>query len=136
MTPSLMIHSLRKVGRQFRPGRQEDAHEYLIQLLDSMHEEVLKANGVRLCDGKVAESTFVGKIFGGHLCNELRCPNCKHSSKTFNTFMDVSLNLVGNSVSSSIEFFEKPEKLSAGNEWKCDGCNKRVQVCLSFIYSC
>jgi len=73
ISPRSMVHNVRRVGKQFRPQRQEDAHEYLVQLLDCMHEEVLKANGVKLSDGKVAESTFIGRIFGGDLCNELKC---------------------------------------------------------------
>jgi hypothetical protein len=68
-----MVYNVRRVGKQFKQGRQEDAHEYLRQLLDTMHEEVLKANRVKLSDGKVSETTFVGRVFGGDLCNELRC---------------------------------------------------------------
>lgn len=31
-------------------------------------------------------------------------------------------------VSGAVEAFVKSEKLSTGNEWKCDGCKKLVQV--------
>ena len=39
-----MVQNIRRVGKQFRPMRQEDAHEYLRQLLDCMHEEILKGD--------------------------------------------------------------------------------------------
>ena len=55
-----MVQNIRRVGRQFRPMRQEDAHEYLRQLLDCMHEEVLKANNVKTI---ITNDFFVNIIF-------------------------------------------------------------------------
>ena len=154
ISPRSMVQNIRRVGRQFRPSRQvwfreylrltlfsrpsenlytklqEDAHEYLRQLLDCMHEEVLKANGVKVSDGLLAETTFISRIFGGYLCNELRCLMCKHVSKTSNHFQDMSLDIVGNtsSVREALRFFLKSETLASGNEWLCSGCNKKVKV--------
>ena len=103
---------------------------YLRQLLDCMHEEVLKARGVKLSDGRIAETTVISRVFGGYLCNELRCLECKYSSKTWNHFQDLSLEVSGgiSSVAGALKAFIKPEKLSHGNEWKCDGCKKKVQA--------
>lgn len=90
-----MVQNIRRVGRQFRPMRQEDAHEYLRQLLDCMHEEALKANNVKTSDGKIAETTLISRVFGGYLCNELKCSTCTYSSKTYNHFQDLSLEVSG-----------------------------------------
>ena len=79
-----MVQNIRRVGRQFRPMRQEDAHEYLRQLLDCMHEEVLKANNVKTSDGKISETKLISRTFGGYLCNELKCSLCTYSSKHTN----------------------------------------------------
>jgi ubiquitin carboxyl-terminal hydrolase 36/42 len=130
ISPRGMVQSIKRVGKQFRPMRQEDAHEYLRQLLDCMHEEVLKAHGIKLSDGKIAETTVISRVFGGYLCNELRCGECKYSSKTYNHFQDLSLEVTGgvNSVHTALKTFLKVEKLTSGNEWKCDGCNKKVQA--------
>ena len=35
-----------RTGYKFRPGRQEDAHEFLVHLLDSMHDGELKEAGI------------------------------------------------------------------------------------------
>jgi Ubiquitin carboxyl-terminal hydrolase len=40
-------------GYKFRPGRQEDAHEFLVHLLDAMHDGELKAAGKDI-DEKIA----------------------------------------------------------------------------------
>ena len=94
-----------------------------------MHEEILKKHRVKISDGKIAETTMIGRIFGGNLRNELRCQQCGYSSKTYNHFQDLSLELTAAStLTAAIGAFTKPEKLSAGNEWKCDGCKKKVQV--------
>ena len=85
ISPRSMVHNVRRVGKQFRPQRQEDAHEYLRLLLDCMHEEVLKANGVKLSDGKVAETTFVSRVFGGDFCNELKCSKVSENTRRRNT---------------------------------------------------
>lgn len=124
------MQNIRRVGKQFRPMRQEDAHEFLRLLLDCMHEELLKLNSVKLSDGKIAETTFISRIFGGYLCNRLSCSKCNYSSKTYNHFQDLSLDVGGGikSVSDSIHSFIKPEKLSSGNEWLCDGCKNKVQA--------
>lgn len=95
MSPRSMVQSIRRVGKQFRPQRQEDAHEYLRHLLDCMHEEILKVNNVKISDGKVAETTLISRVFGGSLRNELKCLSCRFSSKTYNHFQDLSLEISG-----------------------------------------
>ncbi len=125
-----MSNDIRRLGKQFKVGRQEDAHEYLITLLDCLKEEILKVNGVRLCDGEIADSTYISRIFGGSYCNQLKCTKCKYKSITYNNFLDLSLNVGGgiNSIKAGIDSFCKEERLSSGNEWKCDGCKKKVQA--------
>jgi ubiquitin carboxyl-terminal hydrolase 36/42 len=125
-----MVQSIRMVSKHFRPMHQEDAHEYLRQLLDCMHEEILKSKGLKLSNGNLAETTMISRVFGGYLRNELKCQSCNYSSKTYNHFQDLSLDVYQgiSSIQSAISAFIRPEKLGVGNEWKCDGCNKRVQV--------
>lgn len=128
ISPRAMIQNIRKVGKQFRPLRQEDAHEYLRELLFCMHEEILKGYNLKCNRGKISETTLISRVFGGYLCNELECPRCKYLSKTYNPFQDISLDLINstNSVSDAIKNFTKSEILTAGNEWKCQKCSKSV----------
>lgn len=128
--PRGMVSTIRRVGKQFKPFRQEDAHEYLRQLLDTMHEEVLKANRLKISDGKPAETSFISRVFGGYLCNTLTCSQCGYASKTYNHFLDLSLEIQKGvqSIQDAIQQFTKPEQLSHGNEWSCDGCKRKVKV--------
>jgi ubiquitin carboxyl-terminal hydrolase 36/42 len=55
----------------FRPGRQEDAHEYLVALLDAMHESSLlglKAKPPR----EVEETSLIYCIFSGKICSQVQ----------------------------------------------------------------
>ena len=45
VAPRTLARRLRSVSRAFRPGRQEDAHEYLLGLLERMQEEALLPRG-------------------------------------------------------------------------------------------
>ena len=131
ISPKGMCASLKRVGKQFKLFRQEDAHEYLRQLIDTMHEEILKSHGLKLSDGKITETTMISRVFGGTLCNTLTCPKCQYQSKTFNHFQDLSLdvNKPGiNSVDAAIRSFTQIESLSSGNEWKCEKCKQKVKV--------
>jgi ubiquitin carboxyl-terminal hydrolase 36/42 len=138
IAPKGMISCIRRVGKQFKPFRQEDAHEYLRQLLDCMHEEILKFNRLKTSDGKKAETSVVSRVFGGYLCNTLTCTRCQYTSKTYNHFQDLSLEIRQgiNSVSDAIQAFTKIENLTQGNEWKCDGCKNKVKVNLNFCSVC
>ena len=130
ISPRGMVQNIRLVSKQFRSMRQEDAHEYLRQLLDCMHEDILKSKGLKTSSGKITETTMISRIFGGYLCNEMKCSSCQFSSKTYNHFQDLSLDVVHGikSVKDAISSFIRPERLGAGNEWMCGGCHKKVQV--------
>jgi hypothetical protein len=45
-------------GYKFRPGRQEDAHEFLVHLLDAMHDGELKAAGELISKLKLPSEYF------------------------------------------------------------------------------
>jgi ubiquitin C-terminal hydrolase len=128
--PSNIVQNIKRIGKHFRPGRQEDAHEFLRLLLDSIHEDILKLKGIKSKGGgRIAETTLISRVFGGHIRNELKCNKCSYKSRTYNHILDLSIDLQGiSSVKESLKAFIKPETLGKGNEWKCEKCNIKVQV--------
>lgn len=71
--PTHPLHApLPCVRRSFRLGRQEDAHEYLRCVLDSMHEALLRSLQPKPPPDATA-ATFVQRIFGGRLRSQVRC---------------------------------------------------------------
>lgn len=131
ISPRGIVQSLRRIGKHFRPMRQEDAHEFLRYFLDSMHEEMLRANGLKSSSSdKIVNTTLIGRVFGGYLRNEMCCSVCAHKSRTYNAFQDLSLDITAsrNSLNECIKAFTRPETLGKGNEWMCEKCKRKVQV--------
>lgn len=69
----LKLESLTKIlgiSRNFRNFRQEDAHEYMVNLLESMHKCCLPS-GVPSESPSAYEKSLVHKIFGGRLRSQV-----------------------------------------------------------------
>ncbi|KAG9510817.1 Ubiquitin carboxyl-terminal hydrolase 3, partial [Fragariocoptes setiger] len=95
-----------KVPR-FRGYQQQDAHEFLRYLLDRIHQESLDNCPVpekraNMCFTGVegTKSSIIGNIFGGILQNEVNCLKCGFISKSLDPFLDLSLDIPGQRVSS------------------------------------
>mmetsp|Transcript_20227 Transcript_20227/g.48637 ORF Transcript_20227/g.48637 Transcript_20227/m.48637 type:complete len:678 (-) Transcript_20227:164-2197(-) len=126
-------------GHNFRPGRQEDAHELLVHLLDAMQEGELAAAGIdpnrsgwrdRLPIPRLDETTFVHRIFGGYFRSQLGCNKCGYKSNTYDPFLDIALEVSKShitSLMSAFKEFTRRETLDSDNRWKCAGCKKRVR---------
>lgn len=59
------------ISRNFRNSRQEDAHEYMVNLLESMHKCCLPS-GVPSESANAYEKSLVHKIFGGRLRSQVK----------------------------------------------------------------
>ena len=125
-------------GHKFRPGRQEDAHEFLVHLLDAMQDGELRAAGInqhaqgwrdRLPIPRLDETTFVHRVFGGYLRSQVRCTKCGYLSNTYDPFLDLALEVSkksSTSIASAFQEFSRKETLDKNNRWRCPGCRKDV----------
>ena len=128
----------RRNGYQFRHGRQEDAHEFLVHLLDAMHDGELQEAGIdqhvsgwrdRLPIPRLDETTFIHRIFGGYFRSQVKCTNCGHRSNTYDPFLDLALEVSQascRSLADAINEFTRKETLDSANRWKCSECKKKV----------
>lgn len=56
---------------------QEDAHEFLREVLDSMSSTCLRLRGVKTsAPGRLAETTLMHRIFGGYLRSQVLGWSC------------------------------------------------------------
>ncbi|OEL27761.1 Ubiquitin carboxyl-terminal hydrolase 21, partial [Dichanthelium oligosanthes] len=126
--PAKFRDNLRKLSSDFRPGQQEDAHEFLRCLLDNLHKCTLDP----MSKGKGSsfdEESIVKEIFGGQLKSQLSCCECGHNSETFEPFLDLSLEIdqVDHLVD-ALESFTKVEQIGdSEDKLTCEQCN--AQVC-------
>ncbi|CAO2839632.1 unnamed protein product [Amaranthus hypochondriacus] len=129
LAPKDLVSNLRCISRTFRNARQEDAHEYMIHLLESMHKCCLPS-GVPAESPGAYDRSLVHKIFGGSLRSQVKCLQCSHCSNTFDPFLDLSLEITkADSVTKALMNFTAPEQLDGGERmYKCERCKQKVRA--------
>lgn len=129
--PNSIVRNISALGRQFRVGRQEDSHEFIRCLLERMCRASLRVASVKEgAPGRLDETTALHQVFGGYFCNQVHCTSCSFDSNSFESFLDLSLE-VGHdvpSVGAALRHFSKPETLTRDNMWKCPRCKVPVQA--------
>mmetsp|Transcript_2965 Transcript_2965/g.6481 ORF Transcript_2965/g.6481 Transcript_2965/m.6481 type:complete len:470 (+) Transcript_2965:124-1533(+) len=124
--PKPLLSRLKELGgKQMRLGRQEDAHEFLIQFLDACHRSALKPVKDKNSEVplEVQRTTSIHQLFGGYLRSQVLCLTCKSESNVFDPFMDLSLEVnQASSVERALEGFTKSEKLCGQNRYRCKHC--------------
>ena len=77
-TPQEIVDSLPLICSTMRGGRQEDAQEFIRHLLEALQRQCLQQGGLRSdAVGRVAETSFVHRVFGGYLRSQVRCEHAK-----------------------------------------------------------
>ncbi len=126
---------------QFATRMPNDAHEYLVFLLDRFQTAVGKALPSAPEDADAATkawhaafakdfSPVVSKFFG-QLAKSVKCSNCSHESKTYEVFntLKVSPQTPTVSLEKALEQEFNSEEI---DEYSCDKCNGRHKA--SVIY--
>ncbi|KAG9459182.1 hypothetical protein H6P81_003690 [Aristolochia fimbriata] len=129
LSPSHLVKNLRCISRNFRNSRQEDAHEYMVNLLESMHKCCLPY-GVSSESPTAFEKSLVHKLFGGSLRSQVKCMQCSYSSNKFDPFLDLSLEIMkADSLHKALAHFTAVEQLDGGQkQYQCQRCKEKVRA--------
>ncbi|XP_055822902.1 ubiquitin carboxyl-terminal hydrolase 23 isoform X2 [Solanum dulcamara] len=129
LAPKDLVSNLRCISRNFRNARQEDAHEYMVNLLESMHKCCLPS-GVPSESPSAYEKSLVHKIFGGRLRSQVQCMQCKFCSDKFDPFLDLSLEILrADSLHKALDHFTARELLDGGQrQYQCQQCKQKVKA--------
>lgn len=154
IVPSGFLKTCMALRPDFKiPSHQQDTHEFLMFLLDQLHDELSNSNTV-VNDfpdliqhddlGKEYDTWFEGllkqgfsplsHIFQGQLQDSLQCMKCGFKSSNYSSFYMLSLVIPKTSVDGKklkkitledcIQLFTHDEILSGENAWTCPKCNK------------
>jgi len=136
MRPNRIYDKLKMICKHFMHGRQEDAHEFLRYLIESLQRSYLQSvQAPKNLDTPSKETTPFNQIFGGYLRQDVTCLRCKNVSITFQHFMDVLLDIRQSSnVEDALANFFRPERIGGSgdsgeqtqNMYKCEKCNVKV----------
>lgn len=141
VTPFALLDALWRFVPRFRGYVQQDAQEFYTYLLDRLNVELSEAMTRPNRPGVSASSppnrSIVRDIFEGQFVSEVQCGSCKNVSQRFETFVDLELDVIVQSVArrrnpnhpmetaslyDCVKSFSEWENI--GNEYKCDACGK------------
>uniref|UniRef100_A0A3B3Q805 Ubiquitin carboxyl-terminal hydrolase n=1 Tax=Paramormyrops kingsleyae TaxID=1676925 RepID=A0A3B3Q805_9TELE len=133
-----------KINDQFAGYDQQDSQELLLFLMDGLHEDLNKADKRKRCkeeandhldDHRAAElawnkhkqlnESIIVALFQGQFKSTVQCLVCQQKSRTFETFMYLSLPLASSSrcsLQDCLKLFSKEEKLTDNNKVFCSHC--------------
>ena len=131
-SPMQLIRGLRHTSKQFRHGRQEDAHEYARCLLESCQKE---GTSGRKNSHQLNAKEIIRNVFGGKLCSQVKClaSSCNHISNTFDPILDLSLEITrASTLTKALQRFTAVEYLDGENKYECEKCRARVRASKRF----
>lgn len=121
--PKKFINRLRKENEVFDNYMQQDAHEFLNYLLNTI------ADMLRSEKGDNQAITWVQEIFQGTLTNETRCLNCESISSKDEDFIDLSIDVEQNtSLTHCLRVFSKTETLGSEHKYYCENCCSKQEA--------
>lgn len=127
-SPKNIAYNLKGVHKDFRLGRQEDSHEFIINLIDKMESCILK-NYKQKLEKRIQETNAIHQIFGGYLRSQVRSLESNYISNTYDPFVGLSLQLNHcNSVEKALAHFVAPDILDDDNKYKCPLTKKYVKA--------
>ncbi|KAG9317362.1 cysteine proteinase [Chiua virens] len=125
-TPYQITSKLQFIAKHMRRGRQEDSHEFLRYAIDALQKSCLVGYPQKV-DHKLAETTWVHRIFGGRLRSRVTCRECNYNSDTFDSMLDISLDIYGSStLKDALKKFVAVDYLRGSDKYKCEKCKKAV----------
>lgn len=113
--PIGVLTNIKRISKTIAIGRQEDAHEFLRFLIDSMLYP--KKNG--------HDTSVAAKYFKGCVVSTITCSSCQKRSDKVDMMLDVSLDIKSSkSIEHSLGAFVGTEVLKGANKYACETCKR------------
>ncbi|KZT29259.1 cysteine proteinase, partial [Neolentinus lepideus HHB14362 ss-1] len=124
--PFPITTKMQAIAKHMRKGRQEDSHEFLRYAIDALQKSCLAGHPPKI-DPKLAETTWVHKMFGGRLRSRVTCQDCHYNSDTYDGILDLSIDIHDcGGLRDALKRFVAVDVLKGQNKYKCEKCKKAV----------
>eukprot|EP01025_Chloroclados_australasicus_P008485 TRINITY_DN1301_c2_g1_i1.p1 TRINITY_DN1301_c2_g1~~TRINITY_DN1301_c2_g1_i1.p1 ORF type:complete len:995 (-),score=153.32 TRINITY_DN1301_c2_g1_i1:1271-4255(-) len=136
LDPRPIVAALGIINRFFRPGRQQDAHEFLVGILDRIHENYtgtyvnpkLPQHRNKLKNSTDLDS-YIMRIFGGKLRSKVQCMDISYQSACPEVFTTIGLEIHKcQDIETALRYFFREELLDGANKYKCPLNNQFVRA--------
>ncbi|GMH00244.1 hypothetical protein Nepgr_002083 [Nepenthes gracilis] len=130
LSPIRILSQIQKMGSDLASGREEDAHEFLRYVIDSMQSICLQEAGVSKSSPLEEETTLMGLTFGGYFRSKIRCMRCHGKSARDERMMDISAEVEGDieTLEQALRQFTSTEILDGDNKYQCERCKSREKA--------
>lgn len=126
LQPRKFITKVKKENVVFDNMQQQDAHEFLNYLLNTIADLLAAECKV---EGQPAGPTWVHEIFQGMLTNETRCLCCETVRSKDENFLDLSVDIEQNtSLTHCLRMFSTSETLSTEYKYYCEECCSKQEA--------
>ncbi|RZC15798.1 ubiquitin carboxyl-terminal hydrolase 17-like isoform X1 [Glycine soja] len=124
VSPMGIISHLQNIGSQLANGREEDAHEFLRHVIDTMQSVCLMEAGVNALGSLEEDTTLMGQTFGGYLLSKIKCMRCGGKSERQERMMDLTVEIEGEitTLVEALRRFTSTETLDGENKYHCVRC--------------
>ncbi|PRW56940.1 meiotic recombination DMC1-like protein [Chlorella sorokiniana] len=129
LNPKPLLKHVKRLGKQFSFGRQEDSHELYLRLMEAIEAvQLVEAGGKARFDLRSRETVLIHHVFGGYTRNQVACRSCGHVSRTYEACTSLTLEVSARvtSLEAALQRVAAVERLDGDNKYKCDGCKSYV----------
>lgn len=119
--PHVFFSNLTKICPEMEAGNQQDAHEYLLALLNKFDDEMKVMNDL---EKNSPHSVF--SFFAGILNQKLVCSKCHNIESSEQHFLDISLPLVSETIENCFQQLFSPTIIK--DSYKCRNCGKNKTI--------
>lgn len=125
VSPIEFLYLLRKKNTMFKSKSQQDAHEFLNYLLNTLHEEILNMNKNTISK---LDAHFIMHQFQGLVTCHSNCLNCNNSNQHDEKFIDITIEINDDlqgpeSIQDILGDYIEREVLTGDNQFCCNKCD-------------
>ncbi|XP_071610558.1 ubiquitin carboxyl-terminal hydrolase 50 isoform X2 [Heliangelus exortis] len=133
VSPVNFYSALRKQYPIFSEGIQQDAQEFLICVLNGLHEALKKSSKRCIKDAKasregVSETSIITQLFEGQLSYDITCLECRATTNRPESFTVLSLPIASKtscSLQDCLKCFFQQDTLTHNNQIHCSCCGSK-----------